>query len=104
MTGETEAERKERPSVAERTLFISNYSRLVKRRPVDVVRNVGQTRLRVCGYDRMLVDGLGTVIVTEQILGGGVKGRIFLQIVGPVRDRNRVVGFLTSLDRVLFDG
>ena len=78
--------------------------RLVEGRPEGVVRYVRKIALGVSRNGNVRVDGLGTVVIAEQILAGSVEDRVFLQVVSPIRDGNGVAGLLGCFDGVLIDG
>src|SRR5205085_3601525 len=65
---------------------------------------VGKSRLRVGRNRRMLVDGLGSIIVAEQVLPRRVKSCVFLEVVRPIGNVDGIQAFLGRFDRVLING
>src|SRR5438045_9576925 len=76
-------------------------SRLVEGRPEGVVRYVRKVVLGGSRNGNVRVDGLGTVVIAEQILAGSVEGRVFLAGVGRVGDGKGTAGLLGLYGGVL---
>src|SRR5207302_8835314 len=85
-------------SFGERTLFMQRTALLIKGRPKGVVRHVGKIRLRVGGNGRMRVDGLGAVVVAEQVLARCVVRCVFLKVIGTVREVDGIDDVCCILD------